>query len=71
MNGQRSFYWHTTWRLCQIAIAAEAQTLLGWIREHLSHAWDIEHATLEPEVNGCGSTTLIASRKTHPKESRQ
>jgi cobalt-zinc-cadmium efflux system protein len=50
---------------------AEAETLLGRIREHLAHAWDVEHATLEPEVNGCGSTTLIASRQTNPKEERQ
>jgi hypothetical protein len=40
-------------------------------REHLAHAWNIEHATLEPEVKGSGLTTLIASRKTHPKEERQ
>jgi hypothetical protein len=45
--------------------------MLVGIRERLAHAWDIEHATREPEVNGCGSTTLIATRKTHPKEERQ
>jgi hypothetical protein len=45
--------------------------MLAWVREHLAHAWDIEHATLEPEVNGCGSTTLIASRKIHSKEEGQ
>ena len=50
---------------------AEAEALLGQIRAHLAQAWDIEHATLEPEVNGCGTTTLIASRQTHPKESSQ
>jgi Co/Zn/Cd efflux system component len=49
----------------------EAETLLGRIREHLAHDWDIEHATLEPEVNGCGTATLIASRQIHPKESSQ
>jgi cobalt-zinc-cadmium efflux system protein len=45
---------------------AEAETLLGQIREHLAHDWAIEHATLEPEVNGCGSTDLIASRAGTP-----
>jgi len=45
---------------------AEAETLLGQIREHLAHAWAIEHATLEPEVNGCDSTDLIASRAGTP-----
>lgn len=42
---------------------AEAETLLGRIREHLVHDWAIAHATLEPEVNGCGSNELIAGRK--------
>ncbi len=42
---------------------AEAETLLGRIREHLAHAWAIEHATLEPEVNGCVSSDLIAARQ--------
>lgn len=42
---------------------AEAETLLGRMREHLAHDWAIEHATLEPEVNGCGSNELIAVRK--------
>jgi cobalt-zinc-cadmium efflux system protein len=43
---------------------AEAETLLSQIRGHLAHDWAIEHATLEPEVNGCGSNDLIAVRKT-------
>jgi cobalt-zinc-cadmium efflux system protein len=42
---------------------AEAEGLLGRIRKHLAHAWAIEHATLEPEVNGCGSNELIATPK--------
>jgi len=41
---------------------AEAEALLGQIRAHLAHDWAIEHATLEPEVNGCGVTELVASR---------
>jgi cobalt-zinc-cadmium efflux system protein len=41
----------------------EAESLLGQIREHLAHHWAIDHATLEPEVNGCGSDELIAVRK--------
>jgi cobalt-zinc-cadmium efflux system protein len=44
----------------------EVESLLARIREHLAHAWAIEHATLEPEVNGCGSTDLIASRAGTP-----
>lgn len=40
----------------------DAESLLGRIREHLAHHWGIDHATLEPEVNGCGSTELIAAR---------
>lgn len=50
-------------RLAEMPLA-EAETLLERIHEHLSHAWAIEHATLEPEVNGCGSTKLIAGRRT-------
>ena len=41
----------------------EVESLLTRIREHLAHDWAIEHATLEPEVNGCGSSELIAGRK--------
>lgn len=48
-------------RLAEMPLA-EAEALLKRIREHLAHAWAIEHATLEPEVNGCGSTDLIAAR---------
>ncbi len=47
---------------------AEAETLLGQIREHLAHDWAIEHATLEPEVNGCGSNELIAAGQTFGKQ---
>ena len=43
---------------------SEVEILLGRIHEHLAHEWDIKHATLEPEVNGCGLTDLIAARKT-------
>jgi len=37
----------------------EAETLLKKIREHLAHAWSVDHATLEPEINGCASGALI------------
>lgn len=40
---------------------SEVELLLGRIREHLAHEWNIEHVTLEPEVNGCGSSALIAT----------
>jgi cobalt-zinc-cadmium efflux system protein len=49
-------------RLSEMPLA-EAEVVLSRIREHLTHEWDIEHATLEPEVSGCCSTTLIASRQ--------
>jgi cobalt-zinc-cadmium efflux system protein len=48
-------------RLGQMPLA-DAEALLSRIREHLAHHWAIDHATLEPEVNGCGSSELIASR---------
>ena len=50
-------------RLAEMPLG-ESESLQARIREHLAHAWAIEHATLEPEVNGCGSTDLIAMRKT-------
>jgi len=45
----------------------EVESLLTRIREHLAHDWAIEHATLEPEVNGCGSNELIAARRSRPE----
>lgn len=45
-------------RLLEMPLS-EAEKLLGLIREHLKDEWDIEHATLEPEIEGCGSSSLI------------
>lgn len=42
---------------------SEAESLLENIREHLAHEWNIAHSTLEPEVNGCGSYSLIAKNQ--------
>ncbi len=39
---------------------AEAEGLCATIRRHLHERWGIEHATLEPEVNGCGETRVVA-----------
>ncbi len=58
-SGRRVLSAHV--RLAEMPLA-EAEALLKRIRERLAHAWAIEHATLEPEVNGCGSTDLIAAR---------
>lgn len=44
----------------------EAESLLKNIREHLAHQWAVNHATLEPEINGCASATLI-----HPSSPRR
>lgn len=39
---------------------AEAEELCCAVRAHLHDRWGIEHATLEPEVNGCGETRVVA-----------
>ena len=49
-------------RLAEMPLG-EVESLLARIREHLAHAWAIEHATLEPEVHGCGTSELIAAGK--------
>ncbi|MGC8990829.1 MAG: cation diffusion facilitator family transporter [Verrucomicrobiia bacterium] len=46
----------------------KVESLLARIREHLAHDWAIQHATLEPEVNGCGSNELIAGHKERQDE---
>jgi len=45
----------------------DADALLNTIRDHLSHAWSVNHATLEPEINGFASGSLIHS----PPEKKQ
>jgi cobalt-zinc-cadmium efflux system protein len=40
---------------------AEAEALCNNIRCHLREQWHIQHATLEPEVNGCGSDTVLGT----------
>ena len=42
---------------------AELESLLTRIRERLKTHWAIAHATLEPEMAGCGSNALLAE---HP-----
>ena len=44
---------------------SEVEALLGRIHAHLSHEWGIEHATLEPEISGCGCGELIAMHAEH------
>lgn len=41
----------------------QAETLAGEIRVFLAEHWRIEHATLEPEVNGCGSVATLGEWK--------
>ena len=38
---------------------SDVETSLAAIRAHLAERWRIFHATLEPELEGCGSTKLI------------
>jgi cobalt-zinc-cadmium efflux system protein len=40
---------------------AQAETLCNEIRRHLGERWHIQHVTLEPEVKGCGSDTVLGS----------
>jgi cobalt-zinc-cadmium efflux system protein len=39
--------------------ASAAEKLFGRIREYLHEQWAITHTTLEPEVEGCGETSLL------------
>ena len=54
-------------RLAEIPLC-EAELLLKEIREHLARRWSVDHATLEPEINGCVSTALIHSPSTKQQE---
>ena len=40
---------------------AQAEMLCNDIRRYLKELWGIEHVTLEPEVKGCGSETLLGA----------
>ncbi len=37
------------------------QTLLSQVKAFLRERWDVDHATLEPEIVGCASTELLGS----------
>ena len=40
---------------------AQAEILCNNVRCYLKEEWHIEHATLEPEVKGCGSDTVLGA----------
>ena len=40
---------------------AQAEILCNRIRSYLRDEWQIQHATLETEVNGCGSDTVLGA----------
>jgi cobalt-zinc-cadmium efflux system protein len=42
----------------------QAESLASEIRTFLAEHWHIQHATLEPEVNGCGSVATLGEWKT-------
>jgi cobalt-zinc-cadmium efflux system protein len=46
----------------------DAESLLKGMREHLAHEWSVDHATLEPEINGCVAEALIHSPSVQHKE---
>jgi len=54
-------------RLAEMPLC-EAESLLKNIQEHLAHEWSVDHATLEPEINGCSSGALIQSPSLPQKE---
>ncbi|MGC8722421.1 MAG: cation diffusion facilitator family transporter [Acidobacteriota bacterium] len=45
--------------------ASAAEKLFDEIRAHLHEEWAITHATLEPEVEGCGETELLGRWEDH------
>ena len=40
---------------------AQAEELCNNVRAHLKERWHIQHVTLEPEVKGCGSESVLGS----------
>ncbi len=61
--GQRLLTAHVALEQDMAASAAEA--LFEEIRAHLHEEWAITHATLEPEVAGCGETELLGHWENH------
>jgi cobalt-zinc-cadmium efflux system protein len=53
---QRAFTAHLLVRNMDVA---QAEVLCNNIRCHLREKWYIQHVTLEPEVKGCGSETVL------------
>ena len=48
-----------------------AEALLAQVRAYLASRWSIDHATLEPEINGCQSTELLQSWPAQGKRQRE
>ena len=46
---------------------AESEALTCRIRDYLRAEWSIVHATLEPEVNGCGTSELVPDADCWPR----
>ncbi|MGC8763003.1 MAG: hypothetical protein ACP5VN_05130 [Acidobacteriota bacterium] len=44
---------------------AATEALFEEIRAHLHEGWAITHATLEPEVAGCGETDVLGHWEEH------
>lgn len=57
-------------RLAEMPLC-EAESLLKKIREHLAHEWSVDHATLEPEINGCPSGAIIHPPKANQQEQHE
>ena len=49
----------------------EAEALLKRIRAHLARGWSVDHATLEPEINGCVSGALSHSLSVKRQEQHE
>jgi len=47
---------------------AEIQRVLARLREFLHQHWEINHATLEPEVAGCERTALLGQWERSPAD---
>ncbi len=58
-------------RLPDECTLSQVEAHLAAIRAHLAQRWRIFHATLEPELHGCGSTELIEPEGHGPGPSSQ